>query len=677
MSAPISPAAALLLSLASAGAPTNGPWRFDFGSGTAPEGYRPITPATLFSREAGYGLGAGELSVVTGADPDPLRKECLAGSRPFRFSVVLPEGNYDVTTVLGDPQAAAVTAVRAESRRLMVEGLATEAGRFAVRSFTVNVRTPAITWGGVAGGAVTLNEREQGVLHWDDKLTLEFGGGRASVCAVEIVRNDTAPTVFLAGDSTVTDQPREPYASWGQMFTRFLKPGVAVANHAESGASMKSFLGSHRLAKLTSQMRKGDYLFVQFGHNDQKPASPATYVDAKTAYPAYLRVFVAEARQRGATPVLVTSVQRRQFDERGKIRNSHGDYTQAVRDVAAQDKVALIDLDLMSRGFYEALGPDAAPRAFADEGRDATHHNPYGAYQLAKCVAQGIRDGGLDLARHLAHDFPGMDVSRPDPPEKWPAPEATAGPQPGAPLPMPARPELPSLVLVGDSTVRTGRGDGAGGQWGWGDPLGAHFDTTRLNVVNRAVGGLSSRTYRTFGYWERTLGVVKAGDVVLIQFGHNDAGPVNDTSRARGTLPGLGEETETIDNLITHQREVIHTFGWYMRGYLADLKARGATAIVCSPIPRRRFLDGRIVRERETYAGWAAELARAAGVGFIDLNETVARRYEEMGPEKVAALFADEATHTTWAGAELNAAVVAEALRALPGSPLAAFFADR
>jgi lysophospholipase L1-like esterase len=142
-------------------------------------------------------------------------------------------------------------------------------------------------------------------------------------------------------------------------------------------------------------------------------------------------------------------------------------------------------------------------------------------------------------------------------------------------LPTPANPTLPTLFLIGDSTVRNGRGDGANGQWGWGDYLAPYFDTSRINVVNRAVGGLSSRTYLTLGHWERVLAMLKPGGFVMMQFGHNDSGALNDTSRARGTIKGVGEETEEIDNLLTHQHEVVHSYGWYLRKFIADARARG------------------------------------------------------------------------------------------------------
>ena len=217
---------------------------------------------------------------------------------------------------------------------------------------------------------------------------------------MRIDKVDNIPTVFITGDSTVTDQPREPTASWGQMLTRFFKPGVAVANHAESGETLKSFITGLRLDKILSQMKKGDYLFMQFGHNDQKANWPQTYVEPFTTHKQYLKVFIAEARRRGAIPVLVTPMQRRNFDDQGKIRNTLGDFPESVRQTAKEENVALIDLTAMSIKFYEALGPAKAPLAFSG-GRDATHHSDYGAYELAKCIVEGIKDNRLDLAKYI------------------------------------------------------------------------------------------------------------------------------------------------------------------------------------------------------------------------------------------------------------------------------------
>jgi len=341
-------------------------------------------------------------------------------NRPFFFSVAVPEGNYSVTITFGDAQVASANTVRAESRQLMLEGVDTKPGEFVARSFFVNVRNsrlPPPEKNAPGGNAVVLNNRETGLLRWDDKLTLEFNGGAPKPVTVVLASADV-PTVFLAGDSTVTDQPHEPGASWGQMLPRFL-PGVAVANHAESGETLKSFLTGLRLAKILSQAKAGDYLFIQFGHNDEKQQWPQTYVEAASTYKAYLRVFLAEARLRGVTPVLVTSMQRRNFDPAGKIRNTHGGYPQAVRELAAEEKVALIDLERMSVAFYEALGPARSPAAFSAGGKDLTHHNNYGAYELAKCIIQGVRKERLPLTRFIADDLPDFDPGHPDAPDTF------------------------------------------------------------------------------------------------------------------------------------------------------------------------------------------------------------------------------------------------------------------
>lgn len=235
----------------------------------------------------------------------------------------------------------------------------------------------------------------------------------------------------------------------------------------------------------------------------------------------------------------------------------------------------------------------------------------------------------------------------------------------------------PTLYLIGDSTVRNGSGDGGNGQWGWGEPLAAYFDSAKMQVVNRAIGGRSSRTFLTEGRWDKVLDELKPGDFVLIQFGHNDSGPLDDTSRARGTLPGAGEESREIDNPITKKHEVVHTYGWYLRQYITDAKARGATPILCTLVPRKTWRDGHIVRNKNTYAGWADEVAKSAGVPLLDLNEIIARRYDELGPERVEPLFGDEHTHTSRAGAELNAACVVAALKALAGNPLGPYFSER
>ena len=261
----------------------------------------------------------------------------------------------------------------------------------------------------------------------------------------------------------------------------------------------------------------------------------------------------------------------------------------------------------------------------------------------------------------------------------------------------PANPNLPSLILVGDSTVRNGHGIGSDGLWGWGAPIADLFDPTKINVVNRAIGGLSSHTYISQGHWANTLALIKPGDFVLIQFGHNDGGinlpgqsPVPDQGQqpgtmppaprapnARGSLPGIGDETLDVQDPRTHQTETVHTFGWYLRKYVADTRAKGATPILCSLVPRKIWVDGHIHRSTDTYRGWTRQVAEQEHVGFVDLNEIVARRYDALGQAAVDPLFGDPHTHTTLAGAQLNAECVVAGLRALPHDPLAPYLSSK
>jgi lysophospholipase L1-like esterase len=366
-----------------------------------------------YSEALGYGFEPGSAVKRT--------RGFVTADKPFYFSAAVPEGNFRVTVTLGgDPEGESTTTIKAELRRLMVEKVHTKPGQKQNVDFIVNVRTPQTA----GAGEVHLKPRERTTeaIAWDNKLTLEFSDTAPKVVSIEIEKVDV-PTVYIAGDSTSTDQPREPYNSWGQMLTRFFKPDIAVANHGESGESLKSFIGEKRLAKLETLMKPGDWLLIQMGHNDQKERGEG--VGAFTTYKASLKQMISAARAHGTTPILVTSMQRLTFDGEGKITNSLGDYPEAVRQTAAEEKVALIDLNAMSKPFYEALGPQKAHVAFA--GNDTTHHSDYGSYELAKCIVQGILDARLPLAAHLV-DMPAFHPAHPDDPDKFDIPADPAAP---------------------------------------------------------------------------------------------------------------------------------------------------------------------------------------------------------------------------------------------------------
>ena len=402
-------AAALVAGLNAGAAETNS-WKFSFGGSKPAARYQPVGPTNLYSPEAGFGFEPGAAVAARGPG--------CTSDRPFYFSVALPEGNYQVTVKFGGDEQGSTNTVKSELRRLMLEKIATAPGKFETRTFTVNVRRPRIS----DHDAVHLKPREKTseIWAWDEKLTLEFNGTQPSLCTLEIEQADSLPTVYLLGDSTVCDQPKEPWNSWGQMLPRFFSPGVAIANHAESGESLRSSLGAKRVEKVFSLLKPGDYVFVQFGHNDMKERGP----DALPGYKSNLKKFVADTKSKGGIPVLVTSMERKS----GVAHDTLDGYPAAVREVAKEEAVPLIDLHAMSRTLYNALGQQL-DQAF----QDGTHHNNYGSYELAKCVIEGIKANQLGLAKFIAEDFKGFDPSHPDSVETFEMP-LSPGPVGARPL---------------------------------------------------------------------------------------------------------------------------------------------------------------------------------------------------------------------------------------------------
>ena len=223
--------------------------------------------------------------------------------------------------------------------------------------------------------------------------------------------------------------------------------------------------------------------------------------------------------------------------------------------------------------------------------------------------------------------------------------------------------EKPVVYIIGDSTVKNGDGTGKNNLWGWGSLLGIYFDTTKIEVQNLAIGGRSSRTFITEGRWDKVLSTLKKGDYVLMQFGHNDAGPLDDTARARGTIDGIDSSTKEIYNPITKKQELVYTYGYYMRKYIKEAQAKGAIPIVCSLIPRNDWKQGKVIRHNDSYALWASEVAKQEHALFIPLNELVSSAYELIGMKEVTTYFPLDHTHTNYTGAALNAKIIQEQFR--------------
>ena len=343
-----------------------------------------LDEAPRYSEETGYGY-------------DLVAPPAKDSKSPFFFSVRVPDGNYKVTVRLGSRKQAGITTVRAESRRLFIESVPTKKKEFIERTFIVNKRNTHID----GNEYVRIKPREKRKLNWDDKLTLEFNGSVPVCESITIEPADTTvTTVFLCGNSTVVDQDNEPWASWGQMIPYFFDTNVCIANYAESGESANTFIAAGRLKKALSQMKKGDYLFMEFGHNDQKQKGPG-----KGAYYSFM-----------------TSL-------KTHIRDTHEDYPEAMRWLAEKENVPLIDLNEMTRTLYEAMGVEPSKRAFVhypagsypgqtQDFADNTHFNPYGAYEIARCIVEGLKTQVSDLARHLK-PFPAFDPARPDNPDNF------------------------------------------------------------------------------------------------------------------------------------------------------------------------------------------------------------------------------------------------------------------
>ncbi len=403
-------------------------WRFDFGPGPAADGWIAITPDMAYNPALGYGFDVTPERAVSLRGGDPVTGDYITSGTPFKFSVRLPEGNYRVTVILGDPVEASCTTVKAEERRLMLERVRTRPGEQVRHEFGVNIRHHTLS----QGNGIKFDVREWDPATdlpvtntWDDRLTLTFSDESPRVCAVKIAPVDDAVTVFLIGDSTVTDQVTEPYGTWGQHLTRWFQLPVVVANHAESGQTAKGFRFQRRWDKVMELIKPGDYVFIQFGHNDLNsrghdamwPLDDAagewvrTHSDALTDYKWELATDALEIKRHGGIPVIVSPMTKIDIRTGALNATGLGDYPQGAREAAALAECAFIDLHAMSVKLVEALGPEAARKAYVD----GLHTNTYGGYLLARCIAEGIREAELPIAEHLLPEAADFELDHPAP----------------------------------------------------------------------------------------------------------------------------------------------------------------------------------------------------------------------------------------------------------------------
>lgn len=469
MRAKMAVSAALLLGMAASARAESPEQKYVFG--TSRPGYTGVPADAVYSKEKGYGFDLGSGATTKGT----AWRAVHPGEKhtSFLFSAKLDPGVYRVTVTLGGADQESVTTVKSETRRLMVEEAKAGAGQTVEKHFLVHVRVPTLPDGSVVRMKPRENEPMLYVewdekfekpfleLDWDEKLTLEFSS--ASVAAVQAV--DIAPagphtTVYLVGDSTMTDQMMEPWAAWGQMLPRFFKEPVVIANYAECGETAASFIGEKRWPKIMSEISKGDYVFMQFGINDR--GTPAD------RFKGYFETMIKEAREKGAIPVLVTSQNLKRLGPDGKGVETLGIYPGAMREVAEAQKTPLIDLNQMSMVLYGAMGPEGINHAFVD----GTHHSDWGAYELCKCVVSEILRQKIGFQGSVTEDWKGFDPATPDPYAGFSLP---ADPQLD-----PARPGGPGLANgQGAMAAAPPRAPRAGGRGGAANAAATQGATTR------------------------------------------------------------------------------------------------------------------------------------------------------------------------------------------------------
>jgi lysophospholipase L1-like esterase len=430
---------------------------------------------------------------------------------------------------------------------------------------------------------------------------------------------------------------------------------ITVENHALGGLSSRTFYESF-WNPVIEAVRPGDWVIIELGHNDNGPydtgraraSIPGISRDSIVvtvqetnvkrvvfSYGEYMRKFVNETLAKGAHPVLMSITPRNSFNPETKKFNRSTTHGVWARQIAEELGVPFIDLNDISASKYDVFGQEKVKYMFYLDG---IHTSAFGAYVNAESATEGIRAyQGLKLAEYLKL----AKVPYDSPKRKG---------------------KNPVLFTIGDSTVRN-EDKGNDSMWGWGSVIQQLFDEDKITVDNQAMAGRSARTFLDEGRWDKVYEALRPGDFVLIQFGHNDGGPIN-TKPARGELNGTGEESIVLRMEATGKYQVIYTFGWYLRKFIMDAKEKGAIPIVLSHIPRNQF-DGneKVIRNTTTYGIWTKEAARQTGAYFIDLNAISAAKLDKFPKDTIATYFKNDHTHTSLKGALLNAQSIADGLR--------------
>ncbi|WP_281637208.1 rhamnogalacturonan acetylesterase [Flavobacterium marginilacus] len=467
-------------------------------------------------------------------------------------------------------------------------------------------------------------------------------------------KTETKPTIFIVGDSTVKNGSGKGDGGlwgWGDFIGQFLDTTkVAIQNHALGGTSSRSFQYKGLWEPVFKQLKKGDYVFIQFGHNDNGTINDTTRArgtikgigneteeidnllthkhEIVHTYGWYIRKLVQDAKSKGAIPVVFSPIPRNDWKD-GKVLRNNESYGLWAKQIAEQEKAAFIDLNAGMSSALDKIGQEKVMGTYFYE-RDHTHTSAKGAVLSATVIAGELKKNN-SLSKYVLAD------------------------------PKIKLPKKKKIFLIGDSTMaNNGNNENA---VGWGVAFPKYVDTMRVDVINKARGGRSSRTYEFEGLWKEVREQLQPGNFVIIQFGHNDAGAV-DKDKFRGSLKGNGTETQIV-NRADSIKETVRSFGSYIETYIKEAKEKGAIPIVMSQTVRNEWPNGKPELRDESYNLWSKTAAENQGADFIDLNVIIAKKYEELGKEKVSAFFPKDHTHTGPEGADFNALTAAESIKNL------------
>ena len=493
-------------------------------------------------------------------------------------------------------------------------------------------------------------------------------------------RQGNHPVLFLIGNSTMRNgtlgNGNNGQWGWGYFAQKFFEwDRITVENQALGGTSSRTFY-RNLWPEIREALKPGDWVIVSIGHNDNGPydkgraraSIPGTGTDSMLVnvevvnkgdttyreemiytYGGYLRRYVADIRAKGANPVLMSLTPKKYRTADGsKLRGDEHKFGRWAEEIARELDVPFVDLNTISTQKLESYSVWKCNYHFYG---DNIHTSKFGAELNARSVAEGI----------FACEHPAI------------------APLKKLLLPTEASWRLkkylivgkrPVVWLTGDSTVKNTDKD-EDGMWGWGAVADEVFDSKKITVVNVAKAGRSLRTYLNEGHWDIVYNSLEKGDYVLIQFGHNDVGPI-DSLKERGEIVGTADTCHVYRMKSNGQYEVVYSFGWYLRKMIDDTREKGATPILVSLTPRNIWKNGKIERRNDTYGKWYREIAEETGVELIDVHNITADKYDKKGEKKVKAYFCKDHTHSSLAGAKENARSVRTGLRKMK-SPLAAY----